>query len=236
MENSALTIRLKVSGEFACFTRPENKVERMSYEVATPSAARNILDAICWRPQMRWIVTKISVLKPIRYQSIRRNELQSKLSGGTVKGWMSAPETFEPILAGAGGDTDGTPRNSLVLRDVAYVIDAYPRVFDVNGDDKPIKYVEMFNRRVSKGQCFSQPFLGCREFPARYEHPAAEDQPIPISLDIGNMLYDIIFRKEENQAVFFRAKLENGVLDSDPFHVIGDSGTREDLLACSSKP
>ena len=208
----------------------------MSYECPTPSAARNILDAICWRPQMRWIVTSIAVLKPIRYQSIRRNELQSKLSGGTVRGWMSAPETFEPVLAGAGAGTDGTPRNSLVLRDVAYIINAYPHVYDPNGDDKPIKYVEMFNRRVTKGQCFSQPVLGCREFPARFEHAGAGDTPIPISLEIGHMLYDIIFRRDSNQAVFFKAKLDNGTLASDPFTVITDPERREALLACSSRP
>jgi CRISPR-associated protein Cas5d len=231
-----MRIKLKVSGDFACFTRPENKVERMSYECPTPSAARNILDSICWRPQMRWIVTKISVLKPIRYQSIRRNELQSKLSGASVRGWMSAPETFQPVLAGAGADTDATPRNSLVLRDVAYVIEGYPHVYDQNGEDKPVKYVEMFNRRVAKGQCFSQPVLGCREFPARFEHPVEGDLPVPVSLEIGNMLYDIIFRKELNQAVFFKAKIENGVMDADPFTVIDDPKRREALLACSSRP
>jgi CRISPR-associated protein Cas5d len=176
------------------------------------------------------------VLKPIRYQSIRRNELQSKLSGGTVRGWMAAPDTFEPVLAGAGADTDATPRNSLVLRDVAYLIEAYPHVYDPGGEDKPVKYLEMFNRRVSKGQCFSQPVLGCREFTARFEHPSPADQPIPVSLDIGNMLYDIIFRKESNQAVFFRARLENGVLDADPFAVIDDPKRRDALLACSSRP
>ncbi len=236
MINSDKTVTLKVSGEFACFTRPENKVERMSYECPTPSAARNILDAICWRPQMRWIVTRISVLKPIRYQSIRRNELQSKLSGGAVKGWMSAPGTFEPVLAGAGAGTDATPRNSLVLRDVAYTFEAYPHVYQPNGEDKPIKYVEMFNRRVEKGQCFSQPVLGCREFSARFEHTSSEDQPIPVSLDIGHMLYDIIFRKELNRAVFFKAKLDNGVLNTNPFAVIGDPILREELLACSYRP
>lgn len=229
-------VKLRIAGEFACFTRPENKVERMSYECPTPSAARNILDAICWRPQMRWIVTRISVLRPIRFQSIRRNELQSKLAPGSVKGWMAIPETFEPVLAGAGADTDATPRNSLVLRDVAYVIEAYPHVYDPTGEDKPIKYVEMFNRRVSKGQCFSQPVMGCREFPARFEHPSADDKPIPVSMEIGHMLYDIMFRADGNQAVFFRAKLENGVLDADPFTVIGDATRREALLACSSRP
>lgn len=236
MLSDNLLVKLKISGEFACFTRPENKVERMSYECPTPSAARNILDAICWRPQMRWIVTKISVLKPIRYQSIRRNELQSKLSAGSVRSWMAKPNTFEPILAGAGAGTDATPRNSLVLRDVAYLVEAYPHVYHPDGDDKPIKYVEMFNRRVTKGQCFNTPVLGCREFPARFEHPAGGDQPIQVSLDIGNMLYDIIFRKELNQAVFFKAKLDNGVLDSDPFTVIADPKRREELLACSFRP
>lgn len=234
--NSVKNVSLRVSGGFACFTRPENKVERMSYECPTPSAARNILDAICWRPQMRWIVTRISVLKPIRYQSIKRNELQSKLSGGAVRGWMSAPDTFEPVLAGAGAGTDATPRNSLVLRDVAYVIEAYPHVYDPNGEDKPIKYVEMFNRRVAKGQCFSQPVLGCREFSARFEHSSAEDQAIPVSLDMGNMLYDIVFRKEQNRAVFFKAKLDNGILNTDPFTVFADPVVREELLACSSRP
>jgi CRISPR-associated protein Cas5d len=231
-----MKISLKISGDFACFTRPENKVERMSYECPTPSAARNILDAICWRPQMRWIVTRISVLKPIRYQSIRRNELQSKLSGGAVRGWMSAPDTFAPASAGVGADTDATPRNSLVLRDVAYLIDAYPHVYDPDGADKPVKYVEMFRRRVSRGRCFSQPVMGCREFPARFEDPSPADRPIPVSLDIGNMLYDIVFRKESNQAVFFKARLNNGILDTDPFTAIDDPRRREALLACSSRP
>jgi CRISPR-associated protein Cas5d len=228
-----MKISLKISGEFACFTRPENKVERMSYECITPSAARNILDAICWRPQMRWIVTRISVLNPIYYQSIRRNELQSKLTGGTVRGWMSSPSTFAPLLAGAGADTDATPRTSIVLRNVAYLIDAYPRVYDPGGEDKAIKYVEMFNRRVTKGQCFSQPVLGCREFPARFEHPSVSEQPIPVSLEIGRMLYDVIFRKESNRAIFFKANLVQGILDVDPFTVIDDPERREALLACS---
>jgi CRISPR-associated protein Cas5d len=228
-------VRVKVSGEFACFTRPENKVERMTYECPTPSAARNILDAICWRPQMRWVVTRISVLKPIRFHSIRRNELQTKLVPRSIGGWMAAPGTFEPVRAGVGADTDATLRNSVVLRDVAYLIEGHPHIYDSCGQDKPIKYIEMFNRRVSKGQCFSQPVLGCREFPGRFEHPTSDELPIPVSMEIGHMLYDIIFRKEANQAVFFNAKLDKGVLDADPFKVITDSTHREALLACSSK-
>ena len=118
--------RIRVSGEFACFTRPETKVERFSYPVITPSAARNVLDAICWRPQMRWIVTRITVLKPIRFLSVLRNEVQSKISPSSVKKWMRDASQFEPLVAGAGNGTDGTPRNTTLLRDVAYWIEAYP--------------------------------------------------------------------------------------------------------------
>jgi CRISPR-associated protein Cas5d len=201
----------------------------------TPSAARNILDCICWKPQMRWVVTRIAVLKPIRFQSIRRNEVQSKVSPAAVKKWIADPSTFEPLMAGAGEGTDATPRNSLVLRDVSYVIDAYPHVYEPNGEDTPIKYMAMFNRRVEKGQCFSRPALGMREFPARFEFPSAEDHAIPVSMEIGTMLYDIIFRPEGNQALFFRASLQDGVLDAHPERAIADSARREELLKCSYK-
>ena len=129
------TVRIHVSGEFACFTRPEAKVERMSYPVPTPSAARNILDSICWRPEMRWLVTSISLLKPIRYIAIRRNELQSKLAPSTVKKWMGDPSTYTPLAAGAGQDTDGTPRGTVALADVAFLIEARPIIFNANGDN-----------------------------------------------------------------------------------------------------
>src|ERR1035438_6991630 len=103
------SIRLKISGEFACFTRPEAKVERTSYAMPTPSAARNILDCICWKPEMRWVVTSIGLLKPIRYISIRRNEVQSKVSPAAVKRWMGDASTYLPLAAGAGANTEGTP-------------------------------------------------------------------------------------------------------------------------------
>ena len=159
------TVRLKVSGEFACFTRPEAKVERVSYPLPTPSAARNILDAICWKPEMRWIVTAITLLKPIKYASVRRNEVQSKISPGTVKRWMADPSQYQPLAAGAGAGTDGTPRNTLLLRDVAYLIEAYPLVFNSDGDNTPQKYAAMLMRRAEKGQCYQQPALGCRNLP-----------------------------------------------------------------------
>lgn len=226
-------IRIKVTGEFACFTRPEAKVERVSYPLPTPSAARNIFDSICWRPEMRWVVTKISVLQPIRYISIRRNEVQSKISPATVKSWMSDPSRYEPLAAGAGSNTDGTPRTSLLLRDVAYILEAYPVVFEQSGDNTRMKYESMLQRRVEKGQCFQRPFLGCREFAANFSLPSEDDKPIPVTEDLGRMLYDIIFRPDGNQAVFFDAKLTEGVMDTRPESVLADEARRREVLRCS---
>ena len=233
-DNHANTVRVKVSGEFALFTRPEAKVERASYPTATPSAARNILDAICWKPEMRWVVTAIHVLKPIRFVSFKRNEVQSKLSPQNVKKWMGDPSQYRPLAAGAGQDTDGTPRNSLLLRDVAWVIEAYPLVFEMNGDNTPQKYAAMLNRRVEKGQCYQRPALGCREFAAHFEPAAASDTPIPVTEDLGRMLYDIVFSADGNRPVFFPARLDNGVMDTRPESVLPET-TRQEVLACSYK-
>lgn len=229
----APTIRVRVSGDYACFTRPETKVERYSYPVMTPSAARNILDAICWRPQMRWVVTRISVLKPIQTLSVLRNEVQSKLSPSSVKRWMVDSSKFEPIVAGAGNGTDGTPRNTTLLRDVAYWIDAYPLVFDRSGDNTEQKYVAMMDRRVARGQCFQRPYLGCREFAAEFSPQLADDKPIPESMPIGRMLYDITFLGGTNRAVFFDARLVEGVLDTDPTVALAASKGGEEVLQCS---
>lgn len=233
---SAPNIQVRVSGEFACFTRPETKVERFSYPVMTPSAARNVLDAICWRPQMRWIVTRITVLKPIRFMSVLRNEVQSKVSPAAVKKWMRDASTYEPLVAGAGNGTDGTPRNSTLLRDVAYWIEAYPHVFDTSGDNTPTKYVAMLQRRVEKGQCFQRPYLGCREFAAEFGPVQTEDAPIPDSMEMGRMLYDIAFLPSGNRATFFEAKLENGVMETRPDLVIPEESSRGDILRCSYIP
>lgn len=233
---STPSVRVRVAGDYACFTRPETKVERFSYPVITPSAARNVLDSICWRPQMRWIVTRITVLKPIRFMSVLRNEVQSKVAPASVKKWMRSPGEFTPIVAGAGQDTDGTPRNTTLLRDVAYWIDAYPLVFDGSGDNTPTKYVEMMMRRVEKGQCFNRPYLGCREFAAEFSLPREGERPIEDSLDIGRMLYDIVFRSDGNRAMFFEARLENGVMETRPALVLSESVRREEVLACSYKP
>src|SRR5688572_23420089 len=167
-------IQVKVFGHFACWTRPENKVERVSYECMTPSAARNILDAICWKPEMRWVVTQIKVLQPIVFQALRRNEVQDKVSPAKVKKWMADPASFEAIEAGAGSESV-TQRNTLALRNPAYIIEAYPHVYQPSEENTPVKYMAMFNRRVEKGQCFYRPALGCREFAANFELPSEND-------------------------------------------------------------
>lgn len=226
--------RIKISGEFACFTRPEAKVERASYPLPTPSAARNILDAICWKPEMRWVVTSIKLLKPIRYLAVRRNEVQSKIAPSTVKKWMADPAQYRPLSAGAGADTEGTPRNSLLLRDVEYVIEAHPLVFDTAGDNTPAKYVSMLMRRAEKGQCHTQPALGCREFAARFEPAAGGEQTEPVTEDLGRMLYDIVFSADGNRPVFFAARLDNGVMDTRPERVLEES-QRAEVLRCSYK-
>ena len=207
----------------------------MSYPLPTPSAARNILDSICWRPEMRWLVTSISLVKPIRYITIRRNELQSKLAPSTVKRWIADPSSYSPLMAGAGEDTDGTPRSTTALADVAFLIEAHPVIFNVNGDNTPQKYAAMLMRRAEKGQCYAQPYLGCREFAADFRPARSEDSPLDVTEDLGRMLYDITFRPEGNRPVFFHARLTHGVMDTRPEAVLEQESTRTEVLACSYK-
>lgn len=231
------TVSVKISGEFACFSRPEMKVERVSYECPTPSSARGILDAILWRPEMRWHILKISLLAPVRFIALKRNEVQQTVSyhkSKGVPGWMRDPSSFEPMLAGAGTE-NATPRNTLALRDVAYIIEAEPIVFDDGGgQNTPQKYVEMFNRRVLKGQCFHRPCLGCREFAADFEAPDGTEKPVAESHNIGRMLYDIVFSNDykENRPVFFDAQIGEGVLVTDALSAIPDEATRKEVLSC----
>jgi CRISPR-associated protein Cas5d len=202
----------------------------------TPSAARNILDAICWRPEMRWVVTRIEVLRPVVFQALRRNEVQSKASPDELRRWMEDPGGFRPMVAGAGSD-EVTQRSTLALRDVAYVIEAYPHVFHPNDDNHPTKYISMFNRRVEKGQCFHRPSLGCREFAAEFEPVAEQDQPLSsLNIDVGLMLYDVMFRNDGNRAVFFQARIQEGVLDTRPENAFPDESLRKEVLACSYRP
>jgi len=214
-------VKLKVWGERACFTRPEMKVERVSYDVITPSAARGILDAIHWKPAIRWRIDRIHVLKPIRFESIRRNEVGGKLSPASVTKAMKAGDT-----AGLTNyvDEDRQQRAATILRDVAYVIEAH---FDLTpkagAEDSVGKHLDIFNRRARKGQCFQQPCMGVREFPASFQ--LLEDgDPVPekhASLleprDLGWTLHDIDFDRGMVPR-FFRAQMADGVIEVPPWH------------------
>jgi CRISPR-associated protein Cas5d len=202
--------RLKVWGRNACFTRPEMKVERVSYDVMTPSAARGILEAILWKPAIRWKVTQIDVLNPIKWESVRRNEV------GTV---------MSPRTNGIFVEDQRQQRGGLFLRDVAYTIRAYFEMTEEAGiKDNVPKFTEMFIRRAEKGQCFYQPYLGCREFAAWFEvFTNGKPLPEPISETryLGWMLYDMQhdcspdnrtphFCNDNCQPSFFKASLDKG--------------------------
>lgn len=183
---------LRVWGDHACFTRPEMKVERVSYDVMTPSAARGILEAIHWKPAIRWVVDRIHVLKPIRFQSIRRNEVGGKVPAGKVKTAMNRGSLAGVHLR---VDEDRQQRASTVLTDVGYLIEAHFELTEkAGGDDNEGKHLDTFNRRAGRGQCFHQPCLGTREFAAKFELISA-DAPLPPAIDetrdLGFMLWDI---------------------------------------------
>jgi len=230
------SIKLHISGEFACFTRPEMKVERVSYDVITPSAARGILEAIYWKPQFRWVIDRIHVLKPIRFTNIRRNEVGSK---------ASAPTAASPHIT---IEDERQQRAATLLRDVAYVIEASIEILDLRmdkgGEEKPAnqvagKHLDIFHRRARPGQCFHQPCLGNREFPARFTLieadvpiPPSELPPEQLNKELGWMLHDITYIPAEKNAKdsfltgqgkrvrteprFFNAKLENGIVEVPP--------------------
>ncbi|MDG4552384.1 MAG: type I-C CRISPR-associated protein Cas5c [Candidatus Contendobacter sp.] len=205
-------VRLRVWGDYACFTRPEMKVERVSYDVMTPSAARGVLEAILWKPQIVWRVTRIDVLKPIRWGSIRRNEVANVVSVDNVKTVMNRGKGALGLYA----DEDRQQRAALLLREMDYLIHARFELTDQAGpDDTLAKYAAMFRRRAEKGQCFNQPYLGCREFSAAFAwvDPAGPwPEPIADSRDLGWMLYDLEYRGSEPTPCFFRAQLDNGVV------------------------
>lgn len=237
-------VSVKVWGELACFTRPELKVERLSYPLMTPSAARGVLDAILWKPQMQWHVRRITVLRPMTrsagkdgppYEliSVRRNEISGRISPNVVKGWIAEPESFQPYYVdSAGRESAGganrTQRNTLALRDVAYLIQASPLLTPLanqandSGDDEDAgpnteaKYVAMFERRVRKGQCFHRPYLGCREFACHFGPADGSEQAVSWTESLGLMLYDIRFQADGNHLPgFFQAHVRDGVLHCD---------------------
>lgn len=209
-------VRLHVWGERACFTRPEMKVERVSYDVPTPSAARGILEAIHWKPQIVWVIDRIHVLKPIRFQSFRRNEVGAKTSTSLAARAMKSGD-----LAGIGlaADEQRQQRATLMLVDVAYVIEAHFELTARGQGEDPAKHAAMFNRRAAAGQCFHRPCLGTRECPADFAllHDGTSLPPSDLPADqrdrdLGWMLYDIDFVADRTSG-FFRARLTDGVLD-----------------------
>jgi CRISPR-associated protein Cas5d len=208
-------IRLLVWGDYACFTRPEMKVERVSYDVITPSAAKGIMEAIYWKPAIVWVIDRIHVLNQIRFDNIRRNEVGGKIPVRNVKDAMKG----EPVVLCQYASDDRQQRATLLLRDVAYAIEAH---FEMTGDagteDTPEKHYAIAARRARQGQCFQQPFFGCREFPARFRL-IEEEESAPISQyegekerDLGWMLLDIDYAQGMNPQ-FFRAIMKNGVIE-----------------------
>lgn len=197
-------VRVKVTGDYACFTRPDLKVERMTYPCMTPSAARGVLDAILWKPEFQWYVRRIIVLNPVRFMSVKRNEINSK-------------QGRNPIVI----EEKRAQRNSVLLRDVGYIIEA--SIFMNNATDKRMyeKYVGMtekkeglFPRRVKKGQCWRRPYLGTREFSAEFMAPEGDEQPLQETIPIGSMLFDIFYDdKGKPQPLFFEAVIRDGVLN-----------------------
>lgn len=215
---------LEVWGDFACFTRPEMKVERVSYDIITPSAARGIFEAIFWKPAIQWHITQIEILNPIKTISVRRNEL-GKIVSSPSRAQMSS-SFHEPL--GLSIEDERQQRASLLLKDVRYRLHAWfefvhPSAgseLDDNKDEGPAKYAAMFERRAKQGQCFHRPYLGCREFACMYKLLDQSEQnaapAIQQDKDLGWMLYDLDFSHSDDiRPLFFRAVMKNGVIDAD---------------------
>lgn len=209
-------VRVDVRGAYALFTRPELKVERASYDLITPSAARGVLEAVFWHPGLKWIIDEIHVLNPIKFTTVRRNEVKSKASANLMRQAMTNG-MYPPYIA---TPEDIMQRASLLLTDVHYIIEAhFEMTAKASVTDNPNKFSEMFRRRLAKGQNFHQPYLGCREFPAQVR-PCDEtgDIPVPEELrgekDLGLMLYDMDYSDMTHiRPKFFRAVLKDGTLD-----------------------
>lgn len=208
-------VAVRVWGEFACFTRPEMKVERVSYDVITPSAARGVLEAIYWKPEITWVIDRLRVINPIRFSNVRRNELGGVgPSESTLKRYLDGNKTelLMQII-----EDDRQQRASTILQDVEYVIEGHYVVR--SNSESPQKHYEMFKRRASRGQCFQRPYLGCREFVADFEWFEGDAANVPESLqgvrDLGYMLHDIDFDANMTPR-FFRCTMKDGVIDVPP--------------------
>jgi len=204
-------IKVKVYGDYACFTRPEMKVERVSYDVITPSAARGIIEAIYWKPAIRWVIDKIHVINEIKFTNIRRNEVSQKISAANVKKAMNGGNAELYQIA----PEIRQQRASMVLRDVCYIIEAHFEMTEKAGvEDTQEKHYNIVLRRLRQGQCYHQPCLGTREFAANFA--LAEENPASFysdkeEVDLGWMLWDIDFQNEMNP-IFYRAMMQKGII------------------------
>lgn len=209
-------IKLRVWGDYACFTRPEMKVERVSYDVMTPSAARGILEALHWKPSVKWVIDYIHVIKPIQFENIRRNEVVSKASKKKLHIYASE---------------ERQQRAALVLKNVEYVIEAHFELTDRCGEeDTKEKHYNIFLRRARQGQCFHQPYFGTREFPVKFELIESESDAISSAhtgtIDLGYMLYDQTYELNSNGELkqstpyFYRAEMVDGVIKVPPWKAV----------------
>lgn len=209
---------IRASGPLAVFTRPEFKTERLSYPVITPSAARGLLEAVLWKPAIRWRIERIKVLAPIAFTSFRRNEVGA-VASAPARSVIDAGGAYAPMFV----EDRRQQRNTVALRDVDYIIEARIELTGRAGEgDNLAKFVEMFRRRLERGQHFHHPYLGCREFPADVE-PVDDSTPTPIdeSQDLGFMLWDIEFASDlrgrpQNRPIFFAARMDRGVIEVPP--------------------
>lgn len=207
-------VRIRVWGELALFSRPEMKVERCSYDMITPSAARGILEAIYWHPGLRWVIDKIYVRKPIQFTSIRRNEVKNKILASNVLNVMNGGN--KPLFQSSKDEI--VQRAAILLREVDYIIEAHFEMTEqANASDNPGKFKDIIMRRLKRGECYHMPYFGCREFPANFQ--LFEDDMVETAYqgeekDLGYILYDLDYSNPaEIQPMFFRAILKNGVLD-----------------------
>lgn len=205
-------VKLRVWGDYACFSRPEMKVERVSYDVMTPSAARGILEAIHWKPAIRWVIDRIHVLNPIRFDNVRRNEVKSKIPKPNP---VTAMRENKPLFYLVDDGDNRQQRAATLLRQVNYIIEAHFDLTEKAGpEDNEGKHLDIFNRRAGTGKFFHQPCLGCREFPAFFE---LVESPLPISCyqgevrELGYMLLDIDFANNM-QPLFFKATMQDGII------------------------
>lgn len=201
--------RMRCWGKYACFTRPEMKVERMSYEVMTPSAARGIVEAVYWHPGLQYTIDRIIVLNPVHFMNIRRNEVKSKIS---CSAFLAANDPTKLFLSAS---NDIAQRAAAVLTDVAYVIEYHFDMTDKAAEcDNYGKFCDIINRRLRDGKCYYQPYFGCREFPVNFCAADGSEKPIQETRSLGFMLYDMDYSNRDNVTpIFFKAELQNGVID-----------------------